>query len=162
MRILVLSDIHGNIDVLNKVIDNEYYDNIIFLGDMYGYHELFSGEEVKNKLYSLNAIMVRGNCDNVLPLNIPEIMNFKLNNITFTITHGHKYNQLNNTYNQDILLLGHTHVGMINNVDNYIIANPGSIAKPRDGSLASYIIIDDNYITLKSIDKKIIKEVKYK
>ncbi|WP_312654447.1 metallophosphoesterase family protein [Proteiniclasticum sp.] len=37
MKYLILSDIHSNIQALNKVVDNEKYDRIIFLGDIIGY-----------------------------------------------------------------------------------------------------------------------------
>ena len=37
MRYLILSDIHSNKQALNKVISEEKYDEILFLGDVVGY-----------------------------------------------------------------------------------------------------------------------------
>ncbi|HCW74541.1 MAG TPA: hypothetical protein DHM90_12975 [Clostridiaceae bacterium] len=37
MKYLILSDIHSNIQALTKVVENEKYDRIIFLGDIIGY-----------------------------------------------------------------------------------------------------------------------------
>ena len=60
----------------------------------------------------------------------------------------------------DIFLFGHTHVGTIEKVGNRIIANPGSISKPRGGTKKSYLIIDDEKIELKELNGEIIKCVK--
>lgn len=37
MKFLILSDIHSNIQAFSKVVDNEKYDRIFFLGDIIGY-----------------------------------------------------------------------------------------------------------------------------
>lgn len=37
MKYLILSDVHSNIHALNKIIDNEKYDQMLFLGDVIGY-----------------------------------------------------------------------------------------------------------------------------
>ena len=57
-------------------------------------------------------------------------------------------------------MFGHTHVGTIEKVGNRIIANPGSISKPRGGTKKSYLIIDDEKIELKELNGEIIKCVK--
>lgn len=37
MKYLILSDIHSNIQAFSKVVENEKYDKILFLGDVIGY-----------------------------------------------------------------------------------------------------------------------------
>ena len=51
-------------------------------------------------------------------------------------------------------MFGHTHVGMIEKNGEKIIANPGSISKPRGGTKKSYLTIDEEKIVLKTIDGK--------
>ena len=45
MRILIISDIHGNMDALKKVVENENFDEVWFLGDFTDYgpepHEVY-------------------------------------------------------------------------------------------------------------------------
>ena len=60
----------------------------------------------------------------------------------------------------EIFLSGHTHVGIIEKVGDKIIANPGSISKPRGGSKKSYIIIDEENIELKTLDGELIKKIR--
>ena len=48
---------------------------------------------------------------------------------------------------------------MIEKIGDKIIANPGSIAKPRGGTKKSYIVIDEEKIELKSLDGNVIKKM---
>lgn len=59
-----------------------------------------------------------------------------------------------------IFLFGHTHVGMIEKIGERIIANPGSISKPRGGSKCSYIILSEEKIELKDLNGEIITNIK--
>ena len=67
--------------------------------------------------------------------------------ITYQKTHG------------KIFLFGHTHVGMIEKIGDRIIANPGSISKPRGGTRKSYLIIDEEKIELKDLNGEIIRQI---
>ena len=60
----------------------------------------------------------------------------------------------------DIFLYGHTHVGIIEKIGDKIIANPGSISKPRGGTKKSYLVIDEEKIELKSLAGEFIKSLK--
>ena len=57
-------------------------------------------------------------------------------------------------------MFGHTHVGMIEKMGDRIIANPGSISKPRGGTKKSYLIIDEEKIELKELNGELIKTLK--
>lgn len=49
---------------------------------------------------------------------------------------------------------------MIEKIEDRIIANPGSISKPRGGSKKSYITIDEENIELKALSGETIKKMK--
>jgi putative phosphoesterase len=67
------------------------------------------------------------------------------------MTHGHKYS-VKWDYNRilakaemdnaDIILFGHTHVAVIDNAQNVLIINPGSISESRSSDSESYAILD--------------------
>jgi putative phosphoesterase len=64
MKLCVFSDIHGNIDAFNKMIEIEKnnVDGYIFLGDIFGY--FYNQSEIIDKLRSIKNIWaVRGNHD---------------------------------------------------------------------------------------------------
>lgn len=48
--ILVLSDIHGDIDTLNLILEKENYDYVFFLGDAIDYYWKEENKEVIDKL----------------------------------------------------------------------------------------------------------------
>ena len=49
---------------------------------------------------------------------------------------------------------------MLEKVGDRIIANPGSISKPRGGSKKSYLIIDEENIELKTLQGDLIKKIR--
>ena len=51
-------------------------------------------------------------------------------------------------------------MGMIEKMGDRIIANPGSISKPRGGTKKSYLIIDEEKIELKELNGELIKTLK--
>ena len=172
MKVMCISDIHGNIECLNKAIEKygeENADKLIILGDFSSYYFSSSDFEVAEILNNMagSIIAVKGNCDS---MQADELFNFGLgylktievNGIKVTLTHGHIYNRNNLPENcGEIFLSGHTHVGMIEKIGDKIIANPGSISKPRGGTKKSYIIIDDKKIVLKTLNGEIIKTLDF-
>ena len=172
MKIMCISDIHGNIECLNKAIEKyreENADKLIILGDFSSYYFSSSDFEVAEILNNMAGVIVavKGNCDSS---QTDELFNFSLgylktidvNDIKVTFTHGHIYNRNNLPENcGNIFLSGHTHIGMIEQIGERIIANPGSISKPRGGTKKSYIIIDEEKIELKSLDGETIKKLKF-
>lgn len=161
MRILVISDIHGSILDLKHVLEKEKFDKLFILGDLYyhgprnnlpvGYNPL----ETSKVLNSLKdkIVCVRGNCDAEVDQMISEFpilerADVEIDGIKYTLTHGHHYNEDNLPENTgDILLHGHTHVKMMIEKGSVKIANPGSIALPKDSS-KSYMIIEDGNMRL--------------
>lgn len=177
MKILVVSDIHGSkyyADKMLEIYKSEAPDKIILLGDLY-YHgprnpltKEYAPMEVAKILNSLKEeiLCVRGNCDAEVDEMISE---FKFNdNLILDIngkrvfcTHGQNYNIYNLPNEKiDIMLYGHFHTGFIKEKDGIIIANPGSISLPKENTEHSYIIIDENELILKNVDRSIITSKK--
>lgn len=179
MKVLVISDIHGSSYYARKIeeiVEKENPEKIVLLGDLY-YHgprnelsQEYSPMEVAKILNSLKdkLMVVKGNCDAEVDEMISEfkfeehiLTNINGKNIYFT--HGHKYNIENIPYEDfDILIYGHIHQGFIQEKEGYLFANPGSISLPKGGTEHSYLILEENQITLKDVDGRILQEYKLK
>ena len=173
MKIMCISDIHGNIECLNKAIERykeENAEKLIILGDFSGYYFSSSDFEVAEILNNMagSIIAVKGNCDSsetdsLLNFSLGYLKTIDINGIKITLTHGHMYNRNNLPENcGEIFLSGHTHIGNIERINGKIIANPGSISKPRGGTEKSYITIDENNIELKTLEREVIKRLALK
>ena len=170
MKIMCISDIHGYAECLNKAIERyreENAEKLIILGDFSGYYFSSSDFEVAEILNNMagSIVAVKGNCDSS---QVDELFNFglgylrtiEINGIKITLTHGHIYNRKNLPENcGEIFLSGHTHIGNIEKINGKVVANPGSISKPRGGSPKSYITIDENNIELKTLNGELIKSI---
>ena len=163
MKVMCISDIHGNIEYLKKVIEKfkeEAAEKLIILGDFSSYYFSSNDFEVAEILNNManSIIAVKGNCDNfeidgIFNFGLTYIRNITINDKKVTLTHGHIYNRTNLPEEcGQIFLSGHTHVGSIEKIGDRIIANPGSISKPRGGSSRSYIILDEECIVLKKLN----------
>ena len=179
MKVLVISDIHGSSYYARKIeeiVEKENPEKIVLLGDLY-YHgprnelsQEYAPMEVAKILNSLKdkLMVVKGNCDAEVDEMISEfkfedhiLTNINGKNIYFT--HGHKYNIENIPYEDfDILIYGHIHPGFIQEKEGYLFANPGSISLPKGGTEHSYLILEENQITLKDVDGRILQEYKLK
>jgi len=170
MKFMCISDIHGNIECLNKAIERYIEENaekLIILGDFSGYYFSSSDFEVAEILNNMagSIIAVKGNCDSsqhneLFKFTLGYLKTIDINGIKVTLTHGHIYNR--NNLPEDcgkIFLSGHTHIGTIERIGQRVIANPGSISKPRDGTKRSYIIIDEEKIELKALNGELIKKL---
>lgn len=166
MKYMIISDIHGGIYKLNKVLDiyyNEHCSKLLILGDLFDYGSSINRNDIVNRLNIMkySIIAVRGNCDNNIKdilFDMPYINKIDLNNKSIILTHGHLYDKeyLSNL-DVDIILTGHSHVASIENIDNKLFLNPGSISKSRRGD-NSFAIIDENFISIRNLDNEIIEE----
>lgn len=144
MRVIVISDSHGNGNVVDRIIRNEpQAEAVIFLGDVTNDIEDFTYEYTNKKFY-----IVSGNCD--IFSSYPYTAVATLGGERIFITHGHTLgvkggigNLIKAAKQQDckIALYGHTHVSNIKYEDGLYIVNPGSCARSRDGG-NSYAVID--------------------
>ena len=168
MKYMVISDIHGGISNLNKVLDiykAENCNKLLILGDLFDYLFDINREDIINRLnlMSNSIIAVRGNCDyniNGLLFEMPIYNEIILNDKKIFLTHGHSFDKqyLLNT-DSDFILTGHTHVPIIDEIENKIFINPGSITKSRMGD-NSFSIITENIISIRNLNNEIIMELK--
>lgn len=149
MKILVLSDSHGNNDRLEEVIELEKpFDCLIHCGDVEG------AEYMISQIADSPVHIVSGNNDFFSSLSPEE--EFDIEGIRFFITHGHYYyvsmgpeRIINEGIERgsDVVIFGHTHRPYVDDSSGILVMNPGSIAYPRqEGRLPSYIVltIDDD------------------
>lgn len=181
MKLLICSDIHGDLDSMQKVLaayKDENADKIIILGDLlyHGPRNDLPPTYAPKKVIELlnenkeNIFTVRGNCDtevDQMVLSFPILADyavFYLDGLTVFATHGHHHNteappQLKRG---DILLHGHTHVLKIEEFGNdntYI--NPGSAALPKNGNPRTYAIYENRKFTIKDFDKNVVAQKQF-
>lgn len=137
MKILVISDSHGDIDSFldyYKKIDG--VELILFLGDYT--RDAREIERVTGK----KLLAVKGNND-IFDNFYKEELIFSINDVKILMTHGHRYAvnySIDKLYYRakeeevDIVMFGHTHVPFAEKVDDILFLNPGSISRPRTPS----------------------------
>lgn len=178
MKLFFISDIHGSIDDLNKVLiifEKEKADFLIILGDIL-YHgprnplpKNYNPQEVVKKInaYKEKIIAIRGNCDSEVDqmlLEFPIMSDFSqilIDNKRFFLTHGHIYNEnsLPPLGEKDILCHGHTHILQAEKKEKFTIFNPGSITFPKENNRKSYGIYENNTLSIFSLEEELIKKL---
>lgn len=155
MRILVLSDIHGDfVSTMNAVADQPTADIILFLGDGIGAFEKLQ-DLYPNKTY----YAVSGNCD--FSSIEPTTRIIGCNGKRIMMTHGHEYHvkhglrEVEYTARRngcDILLYGHTHRPETHHDDGLHVLNPGSLARSNSNTYGVIDIVENgifcNFIAL--------------
>lgn len=150
MQILVMSDTHGDSDVIEKV--RGFYpkvDTYIHCGD----------SELPFSHKALDGMKkVRGNCD--IDQAFPDEAVFDIEDVTVLVTHGHLYNVktsiLSLSYrakevDAQIVCFGHSHILAAEMIEDVLFLNPGSLLKPRGRKEKSFALveIEDTYFEVK-------------
>ncbi|MBO7310867.1 MAG: phosphodiesterase [Clostridia bacterium] len=172
MKILIASDIHGDINSAQAVV-NAYMesgaDRLLLLGDIL-YHgprndlpENYAPKEVISLLNSVKdeLLCVRGNCDtevDQMVLEFPILADYafiEADGVRMFATHGHKFNLSNlpPLKKGDVLLHGHTHVSCaipFGNSNTYI--NPGSVTIPKESTPRGYILFEKGVFSFRALD----------
>ena len=150
MRLLVLSDIHGQESVLHNILRYEMnsadrLDLVLFLGD--GLRE-FEALSYSGEFAQLPILSVRGNCDFFGSSDTPEFRELTFFGKRIGMMHGHRFDVKCGTdraaafalsSGQDLLLYGHTHVPSEihvprgNGAPSLILFNPGAARGGRYG-----------------------------
>jgi len=148
MRILVISDTHGDIDKARDVIrKNNNVSLIIHLGDYFR-----DAQKINDEFPDIPIEYIYGNSDFMID-DTPAEKLLECEGKRIFMTHGHRYSvkwdyeRLFNKAHEvgaDILLFGHTHVAEIVKNGSCVILNPGSISDPRGDASESYAIIEIN------------------
>lgn len=129
MKILVLSDSHGNVDNMARAVEKEQPRMIFHLGDCWA-----DAEKLRDRFPSIPMEQVPGNCDYRSFEQAERILFVEDKRIL--ICHGHtlgvKQSLLRAGYraeeeNLDLLLFGHTHRPLVDKRGKTLFVNPGSI-----------------------------------
>jgi len=149
-KLLVLSDIHGNMPGIVAVLkwavgEIAGSDMAVFLGD--GLRELSFARQQTG--FSCEWKKVRGNNDDS-PL-APESDVFDFGGHRFYISHGHRH-AIYNSFDKlaasarkadaDTALFGHIHAPHLGYVDGLLLVCPGSIGRARSSAGETFVIID--------------------
>lgn len=141
MKLLIMSDTHGDADVIKRVRERHMdVDKIIHCGDseLPFDHDCLDG--VKR---------VRGNCDR--DNRYPEEELFVISDKKIFVVHGHLFNVKTTTMNlyyrareleADAVFFGHSHVLGYELLDHVLFVNPGSLLKPRGIDDKSYAVVE--------------------
>lgn len=173
MKLMVISDIHGNCESAKRAIEifkEEKADQLIILGDyFFSLKDHIKHFEIKDILnpYKDNIIGILGNWDDDVSnyLEFPLYSNYEIasGKTVFYFTHGHIYNKDNLPVllENEIFVQGHEHVPFYTKRLGHTIISPGSIGHPMHDSKSAYIIINGDEFDIKDFEtkKSILKEV---
>lgn len=152
MRIIIMSDSHGNSEIVFKIVEQNIYtaDMFIHLGD--GENDAWRAIQ---HYPDIRFVQVRGNCDKTDKFPLSQIIdtvegpNGKI--VKLFVTHGHLFGAKSGTdklwqagidNNCDIVLFGHSHRRYDETRNGRIVLNPGSCMYPRNGERSSYAYVD--------------------
>lgn len=133
MKIVVISDSHGNKLGINKLVRDIQFDYLFFLGDGLG--------DIGELRCMDNVIVVSGNCD--FFSDEPNERFFELEGKRIFITHGNRYGvkiglgsllKRAKELDAQFVFYGHTHNRVIQQIDGINFINPGKFSKNSDGS----------------------------
>ena len=139
MKIVVMSDSHRRIGVIDKVM-NAHPDANLFI---------HCGDFQDDIAYYSGLLVVAGNGDS--DARIPKEMIQSLQGHRIYITHSHRFSYVHRhqqlvhkakELNCDIVLYGHTHIPHYEVIDSVTLINPGSLFYNRDYSKPSYVILN--------------------
>ena len=143
MKILVISDTHGDKHRMEHVIaNNQDVDLIIHCGDSELEAAYFDNKEIQ---------IVRGNCD--FDEHYPEERILELNQERFLVVHGHKHNVKSTLMplfyrakevEATVVCFGHSHLLGAELQDGILFVNPGSLTNPRGRKEKSYALLEKN------------------
>ncbi|MDY6303324.1 MAG: metallophosphoesterase [Succiniclasticum sp.] len=147
MKIGIISDTHGDLQALRKVLAAAPpVERWIHCGD-YG-----RDANLIEQVTGLPVVRVCGNCDVLRgPVTEPPDAYVEWEGYRIWVTHGHLYlgegrevDQLfwwGRRLEQDMVIFGHIHRPVWEEQDGVWILNPGSPSRPRDGSKAGFAVL---------------------
>lgn len=178
MKYLLVSDIHGCLPTLEKVLDfydKGHFDMLCILGDILNYgprNSIPDGIDAPGIVQKLNErageiIAVRGNCDaevDQMLLRFPLLADYTLlvdEGKKLFLTHGHIYNKEQMPATSiDAIVYGHTHLWQLSDENGVMVANTGSITFPKGGNLPTFMTYEDGVFTVYSLDGEVLKQAR--
>ena len=151
MKIILISDSHGNKNAINKLFNQGDFDYLFFLGDGLG--------DLGDYKYLENVYYVAGNCD--FFSNEPNERVVKIGEYKFLITHGNKYGvkhtldlikSRGDELGVDFVCFGHTHSQLIDSYNGKYLLNPGSFQKKLNGQSCGMLIEIDKDVKISTFN----------
>jgi putative phosphoesterase len=152
MKIMVVSDTHGNYLAPVTILEETGADMLIHLGDE------INDALTLDLIVDVPVIKVPGNCDHGAkePRELLESFSGKL----FFITHGDIY-RVKNGLDQlvektkkvkaSVALFGHTHKPLIQNQDGVLLINPGTLMAGSDSKSYAILTVTPSKVTAEII-----------
>ncbi|MBE6023937.1 MAG: metallophosphoesterase [Cellulosilyticum sp.] len=148
MKVLVISDTHGNIENAKMVLERlKSLDvhAVLHCGDY------VSDARILQKFYpDLEIHAVYGNCDVGFGGAYSEVV--VLEDVPIYMSHGHRYGVKWGDYDEMVIdaiahdakiaICGHSHEAYLDEQDGILVMNPGSLTLPRDSRYPSYGLLD--------------------
>lgn len=178
MKYLFVSDIHGCLPTLEKVLqfyDRGHYDMLCILGDILNYgprNSIPAGIDAKGIVEVLNKraqdiIAVRGNCDaevDQMLLKFPLMADYLMlvdEGKRLFLTHGHIYNKVNRPRGRvDAIIYGHTHLWELEREEDVVVCNTGSVTFPKGGNPPTFALLDNGTLSVITLDGDVLKSVR--
>ncbi len=134
MKIVVVSDSHGNREILQKIVnDNQDASLFIHAGD---------SQVLPQAIDPFRA--VKGNCD--IGYDYPKELYIETPYGNIYVTHGHQFYQITKDFIKSkhckIFIFGHTHKHYLEKCEDSYVCNPGSVTRPRDKTNGTYLVIN--------------------
>lgn len=149
MRVVVLSDTHGNFPLAVRALDVAgQADHIVHLGD-----EVEDACFLEN-VTGMTVTKVLGNCD--YSHHFPRETTLELDGKRVLITHGDLYTvktgleklrQKAVAEKIDVVLYGHTHIPIVQMLDNILFVNPGCLKKGWSDPSFALLSIDNGVVS---------------
>ena len=176
MKYLLVSDIHGCLPALEKVLqfyDREHCDMLCILGDILNYgprNSIPEGIDAKGIVEALNKranniVAVRGNCDaevDQMLLDFPMMSDYLMlvdEGRKIFLTHGHIYNKSTMPKGHfNAIVYGHTHLWELTQQEGTLVCNLGSITFPKGGNVATFMTYEHGVFTAYMLDGTPLKQ----
>lgn len=132
MKILIVSDSHGNLSALKTAVEREQPDQVFHLGDM-----ISDARRLAERYPKLPVACVMGNCDAYNNDEGPDQVAVKAGGAQFFLCHGHRCHVKLGTVLlmregreacADVVCFGHTHKAVCRRDGSGVwLVNPGSV-----------------------------------
>jgi putative phosphoesterase len=144
MKIGVTGDTHGSVQAIRKVLQKTVpVEQWLHTGDYARDANILATST------SLPVVAVRGNCDSwEHPAKVDVYLEFE--GFKIWLTHGNKYLReggvqelawWGHKLEMDVVVFGHTHVPLVEEIEGTLLFNPGSPSLPRGGFPPSFGIL---------------------
>lgn len=130
MKILVVSDSHGNKRYLNAAVEQAHPERIIHLGDGFA-----DARWLREQYPNIPLVQVCGNCDGgIADAEEEKVLN--IGGVRLLLCHGHtlhvRYSLLTAVYaakerEAQAVLFGHTHKPLVEYEEGILLFNPGTV-----------------------------------